>query len=229
MSASKVTEHVDAEGAAKRRLPASLRRAQILEVARDLFSREGIDETSMRNIAGRAGVSPAVLYRHFSDKDALLFALTEAFFDRLIAAFDAALAPAKHPVDRLAALMRAYISFGIDNRHEYRLTFMTALPRLKRGDEMQAFRARARAGDAVDLDAVPRGIICFGMLEACVAAAVKDRHTAITDAAVLTEAVWASGHGLVSLFITHDSFRFSPRSDLIEASIDVMLNGLLKR
>jgi AcrR family transcriptional regulator len=213
----------------RKRLPATQRRTQLLEVARELFSREGIDETSMRNIAGRAGVSPAVLYRHFADKDALLFALTEAFFDRLIGAFDAALAGATDPIQRLRALMTAYTSFGIDNPHEYRLTFMTALPRLQRGAEMQAFRERNRAGGTVDTGEVPRGIVCFGMLERCVLDAVKAGRTAETDAAALTEAVWASGHGLVSLVITHDSFRFTPREKLISVSIDLMLKGLLKR
>lgn len=213
----------------RRRLPANQRRAQILEVARDLFSREGIDETSMRNIAGRAGVSPAVLYRHFADKDALLFALSEAFFDRLIGAFEAALAGKHDPVDRLRALMRAYIAFGIDYPHEYRLTFMTALPRLQRGAEMQAFRERNRAGAAVAIEDFPRGIVCFGMLERCVLDAVKAGRTAETDAAALTEIVWASGHGLVSLVITHDTFTFTPRDQLIAISIEVMLKGLLRR
>jgi AcrR family transcriptional regulator len=230
MAADK-TLHFEALGdtALRRRLPAPERRAQILEVARELFAREGIDETSMRNIAGRAGVSPAVLYRHFADKDALLFALVEAFFDRLIAAFEAALAGRHDPVERLRALMSAYTHFGMANPHEYRLTFMTALPRLKRGSEMQAFREKHRAGQAVDLDAVPRGVVCFGMLERCVLDAIQGGFTARTDAATLTEVVWASGHGLVSLVITHDDFGFSARNDLASASIDVMLNGLLKR
>jgi AcrR family transcriptional regulator len=213
----------------RKRLPANERRAQILEVARALFSSEGIDQTSMRNIAGRAGVSPAVLYRHFADKDALLFALTEAFFDRMIAAFETALEGKADPIARLRALMLAYTSFGIDNPHAYRLTFMTALPRLQRGAEMQAFRERNRAGAAVDSGAVPRGIVCFGMLERCVLDAVKAGRTAETDAAALTEAVWASGHGLVSLVITHDSFRFTPRAKLIAVSVDLMLQGLLRR
>jgi AcrR family transcriptional regulator len=217
------------ETAGRRRLPALQRRAQILGVARDLFSREGIDETSMRNIAGRAGVSPAVLYRHFADKDALLFALTESFFDRLIAAFDAVLAGRQDPIERLRALMGAYINFGIENPHEYRLTFMTALPRLRRGAEMQSFRERHRAGEAVDLSAVPRGIVCFGMLERCVLDAVQGGFTMAAEPAILTEAVWASGHGLVSLVITHDDFGFSSRETLIATSVEVMLNGLLKR
>jgi AcrR family transcriptional regulator len=217
------------ETVARKRLPASQRRAQILEVARELFAGEGIDETSMRNIASRAGVSPAVLYRHFADKDALLFALTETFFDRLILAFDSALSGKSDPVDRLRALMRAYTGFGIDNPHEYRLTFMTALPRLQRGAEMQAFRELNRAGAALDTHEVPRGILCFGMLERCVLDAVNAGRTAETDATALTEAVWASGHGLVSLVITHDSFRFTPRDKLIAVSIELMLKGLLRR
>jgi AcrR family transcriptional regulator len=200
-----------------------------LLVARDLFAGEGIDETSMRNIAGRAGVSPAVLYRHFADKDALLFALTEAFFDRLIAAFVQALADTADPTERLRALMAAYIAFGIGNPHEYRLTFMTALPRLKRGHEMQSYREKNRAGALPDMAAAPRGVVCFGMLERCVLDLVQSGRTCETDAAALTEVVWASGHGLVSLVITHDDFGFSTTPNLIETSIRVMLHGLLRR
>jgi AcrR family transcriptional regulator len=223
------SDNHDPAAGTRRRLPATQRRAQILDVAGVLFAAEGIDQTSMRNIAGRAGVSPAVLYRHFADKDALLFALTEAFFDRMIAAFETALSGKSDPVDRLRAMMRTYTGFGIDNPHAYRLTFMTALPRLQRGAEMQAFRELNRAGAAFDTGEVPRGIVCFGMLERCVVDAVKAGRTAETDATALTEAVWASGHGLVSLVITHDSFRFTPRDKLFDVSIELMLKGLLRR
>ncbi|MEV6160316.1 helix-turn-helix domain-containing protein [Streptomyces sp. NPDC052052] len=66
-------------------VPRSLRsdaqdnRARILEAARALFSADGLD-VPMREIARRAGVGPATLYRRFPTKQALV---AEAFADQL--------------------------------------------------------------------------------------------------------------------------------------------------
>lgn len=54
-----------------RRLPAHERRASILEVASELFAERGLHGVSVDEIAQGVGVSPAVLYRHFSSKESL--------------------------------------------------------------------------------------------------------------------------------------------------------------
>jgi len=67
------------------RLPHTLRsdaldnRERILDAARALFSADGLD-VPMREVARRAGVGPATLYRHFPTKQMLV---TEAFADQL--------------------------------------------------------------------------------------------------------------------------------------------------
>lgn len=54
-----------------RRLKAAERKASILAVAKVLFADKGYHGVSVDEIASRLGVSPAVLYRHFSSKEAL--------------------------------------------------------------------------------------------------------------------------------------------------------------
>jgi AcrR family transcriptional regulator len=54
-------------------------RERILDAARALFSADGLD-VPMREIARRAGVGPATLYRHFPTKQMLV---TDAFADQL--------------------------------------------------------------------------------------------------------------------------------------------------
>jgi len=67
------------------RLPHTLRsdaldnRARILDAARALFSVDGLD-VPMREVARRAGVAPATLYRHFPTKRMLV---ADAFADQL--------------------------------------------------------------------------------------------------------------------------------------------------
>ncbi|MGH9080899.1 MAG: TetR/AcrR family transcriptional regulator [Acidimicrobiales bacterium] len=50
-------------------------RARILEVALDLFIDQGYDKTSLREIAGRLGLTKAALYYHFHSKQDILLAL----------------------------------------------------------------------------------------------------------------------------------------------------------
>jgi AcrR family transcriptional regulator len=69
------------------RLPHSLRsdardnRERILAVTRTMFAAEGLD-VAMREIARRAEVGPATLYRHFPTKEALV---TEVFTEQMAA------------------------------------------------------------------------------------------------------------------------------------------------
>lgn len=53
----------------KRDRPAT--RARLLEVARLRFARDGYDATSVRDIAGDAGVDPTLIFRYFGSKQAL--------------------------------------------------------------------------------------------------------------------------------------------------------------
>lgn len=193
-----------------------------------MFAKDGIDATSMRRIAAKAGVTAALLYKHFADKDALLFAIGEAFFTKLAAYIDQEVKDERDPVARLKSLMRAYVTCGIENPREYHLTFMTALPRLRRGGEMKSFRERARRGDAIPQTEITLGMRCFGRLEGAVGDVVRAKLTRSKDVAALAEAVWAGGHGLVSLLITHDDFGWTEPKRLIETTNDLLLNGLLK-
>jgi AcrR family transcriptional regulator len=54
-------------------------RRRAMEIALDLFSRNGYDATSMREIAEAAGVTKATLYYHFENKAAILISLLENY------------------------------------------------------------------------------------------------------------------------------------------------------
>src|SRR6185312_2905940 len=49
-------------------------RRAVLDAARELFAELGFERTTMRAVAARAGVDPALIYHYFGDKDGLLFA-----------------------------------------------------------------------------------------------------------------------------------------------------------
>lgn len=57
------------------RVPGKTRRKQILMAATQLFSRQGFDGTSTREIARLAGVNEAIIFRHFTSKEELYWAV----------------------------------------------------------------------------------------------------------------------------------------------------------
>jgi AcrR family transcriptional regulator len=69
----------DASGAATARIStdqaAASTRERILDVALDLFTDQGFDGTSMREIAERLGISKPAIYYHFTSKEEILTAL----------------------------------------------------------------------------------------------------------------------------------------------------------
>ena len=56
-------------------MPADLRREQILRTAVTLFSQRGFKGTTTKEIAKAAGVSEAIIFRHFATKDELYGAI----------------------------------------------------------------------------------------------------------------------------------------------------------
>jgi AcrR family transcriptional regulator len=82
-------DYQTAEGGPERRQRSDARenRQQILAAAKRLFAAQGIESTSMQEIARMAGVGQGTLYRHFADKGDLCHALVkedlEAFRERV--------------------------------------------------------------------------------------------------------------------------------------------------
>lgn len=68
------------------RLSAGRRREQLIEVAIDLFSRKGFNGTTTREIAAAAGVTEAIIFRHFETKEQLYTAIIDQKVSSPIAA-----------------------------------------------------------------------------------------------------------------------------------------------
>lgn len=72
-----------AERPATPRLPATERRAGIVDAATRRFADRGFGGTTTAAIAAESGVNEALLFRHFGSKQALYLACVDAAWDRL--------------------------------------------------------------------------------------------------------------------------------------------------
>ena len=93
--------------ARKPRADAQRNRERILEVAKEIFTRNGA-AASLDDIARQAGIGPGTLYRHFPTRDALIEAVYRSEVEKLAAA-EQRFAAKMPPLEALRAWMLLFI------------------------------------------------------------------------------------------------------------------------
>jgi AcrR family transcriptional regulator len=108
-------------------------RRAVLDAARELFAELGFERATMRAVAARAGVDPALIYHYFGDKDGLLFAALQPPVDEatVFAGLADAARTGEELVRRLISLweerpeirdqMAAILRTGLSHDHASRL------------------------------------------------------------------------------------------------------------
>jgi AcrR family transcriptional regulator len=94
----------------------------------EILSEKGIEGLSLRNVAKRVGVSHTASYNHFSDKQALLAAISTAGHEQLYQTLLNAFKKSRHSsADIILEIAWAYLQFALDDSGRFKLMFSGAL------------------------------------------------------------------------------------------------------
>jgi AcrR family transcriptional regulator len=95
-------------------------RGRLGQAAMELYAERGYEQTTVAEIAERAGLTARTFFRHFADKREVVFAGSEALAERLVAALDGAPA-ASAPLGAVAAALDVVAELiGDDHDHSRR-------------------------------------------------------------------------------------------------------------
>ena len=94
---------------------------RLFEAAADAFADKGFHATSTRDIASRAGLSPAGVYVHFASKEDLLFQLSRVGHEGARDALAAAAAEADSPTDALQEVISAFARWHAEQHQVARI------------------------------------------------------------------------------------------------------------
>ncbi|MFF6886870.1 TetR/AcrR family transcriptional regulator [Streptomyces sp. NPDC012421] len=89
---------------------------RLLVAAVEAFAERGYHATTTRDIAGRAGMSPAALYIHYKTKEELLHRISRIGHDRALEILRAAELRDGAPSDRLSDAVRSFVRWHAE-RH----------------------------------------------------------------------------------------------------------------
>jgi AcrR family transcriptional regulator len=125
-------------------------RGRLEQAALTLFAERGFENTTVAQIAERAGLTERTFFRHFADKREVLFAGGSALEDLLVATVAAAPASLP-PIDAVAAGLDA-IGALLQDRHQYarrRAAVIAANPELRERELMKLSSMAAALADAL--------------------------------------------------------------------------------
>src|ERR1700746_1009379 len=91
-------------------------RARILAAALELFRGQGLEATTVREIALGAGVATGAAYYYFDSKDAIVLAFYDQCQQEMAPLLEAALSGSKDLKERLRALLEVKLRYFEPNR-----------------------------------------------------------------------------------------------------------------
>ncbi|MBL8156148.1 MAG: TetR/AcrR family transcriptional regulator [Anaerolineae bacterium] len=185
-------------------------RQLILDAAGELFAQGGYEAFSLRQVAEQIGYSPGAIYRYYDDKDDLLFNVADEGFKRFSAMQAAAAQSGDNAGERLRAMAKAYIDFGLQYPNYYRLMFMERPDLLFKSREAQAME----------------WLNSLGAYQAIFTAAIQGGVLREGSPVAMSDAWWAMLHGIVALGISMN-FLLDPEriNTMMEAGLDMFFHG----
>jgi AcrR family transcriptional regulator len=149
--------------------PRSGTRQRIQEVARDLFLQQGVQRTSLQDIADKLGITKPALYYHFASREELVRSILVPLIDegeRFVSDQES-----RDEIDA-RALLEGYFDFHYRHRQDIVLVLaeLTMLADLGLIDKVLAWRDRLGKlvfGPTPTLAQSTRAVVAFGGLQDC--------------------------------------------------------------
>jgi AcrR family transcriptional regulator len=184
-------------------------RAEILRAAAALFMANR--EFSLRQVAEQIGYSATSIYLYFANKEELLFAICDQGFEVFDVMQREAYESSDHPLERLIAMGRSYIEFGLSHPAHYRVMFQ----------ENEFYLLSAKKGEEA-----PR-MVSLLLLQQAVQEAIISGKIKSTNPQSTADALWAAVHGVVAFGNQNPLFDETRTKALTEAMLVLIRKGIL--
>ncbi|GAA4639576.1 TetR/AcrR family transcriptional regulator [Actinoallomurus vinaceus] len=191
----------------------------LLRAAEEIFSKRGVEEVTVEEIARKAGVAVGSIYNHFGSKSGLHAAVIEQALDVDRDYMDRAYKRERTPTEQLYAAADEYLEFYLAHPEYFRMLAFPGEP----GQYAAGREVAERLARSVDeqnrrmVEALRRG------MDAGVIRAI--------DPAEAATVLWAAWNGVISLGWRPDSLRRTEPElrKLLHTATGIIANGLLAR
>ncbi len=180
---------------------------KILNAARELFSTEGFNNVSMRNIALKIEYSPTTIYNYFANKSEILQHLIQDHYINILEKGEELQADSAQPVEsRIKAYLNMYVNEHLSNPEHLRLL----------------------AGQYTDFNPGPvenlKGFRGYQLMKQFVRMGVEEGLFKDQDFDSAAQFLWSTVFGLSSLLVLRPSFPW--QENIVESTLNYAVNSL---
>ncbi|OYU69255.1 MAG: hypothetical protein CFE28_04100 [Alphaproteobacteria bacterium PA2] len=185
-------------------------RRQIQKAAASFYAEHGAAAVSARAVAQRAGVSVGKIYAHFGSLQGLMQSLWMEPIEAINVKLWEMAAEITDPVQRLRALLNAYVEIAVTRPQLFRGAFLFVRPETM------------PRPDREPLDGAPFASLLISTIGEGQALGVLKEG----DPRKLAQIVWAGVHGCLALPVNLDRLDFIEPEGLAAQMIDILLRDL---
>jgi AcrR family transcriptional regulator len=190
--------------------PSRLSRDKIVAAARSSVVENGRGALSLRPLAARLGVTAPALYAHFASKEALLTAVAEDEFERLLAQIERVADDAPDPLERVKAQAHAYVTYALANPALFEIIF-----------EFRPPWSSVPTGEELPLASKAFEISSVAVVDAIAAGQLRE-----TDPLMASLTIWAAVHGVATVLAAGPGLGDEYETALVRSVIDNIVSGL---
>ena len=185
-------------------------RRSIQQAAVELYRAEGLGGVSARAVAKKAGVSVGTIYSYFGDLKGLGQSLWEPQIARLEDELRKVASQHEAPLERIEALLRAYLAFGIEQAELYRNALMFVRPSSADPPEKRP----------VSEFAFP------SLLKAAIEQGQAADKVVAEDPEVLVQILWSGVHGALALPVNMDRLDLAPAGAQVDVTVQCLMRSI---
>lgn len=189
-------------------------RNTILNAARNVVEREGIQGLSIRKITKEMDYSPGIVYHYFKDKNEIIEILLSEGYNRILSSVGSLITKEIEPEKELEEALSRYIKAALEFPEEYKAFMLNDEPKiLKRTVILQKGMSKKSETMKMLCDNIERGIM-------------QNRYKKC-DAELMAQIIWTSTFGLTIKLIMEKNIPQNQIDRLIKQHFDMLFNGIL--
>ncbi|WMJ79318.1 TetR/AcrR family transcriptional regulator [Clostridium sp. MB40-C1] len=186
----------------------------IVDTARNIISKEGIEGLSIRKITSKIEYSPAIIYHYFKDKNEIVESVMMEGYKKILNSIKQAKINYDEPEKEIKEVFTNYIKAALEYPEEYKAFMLNDNPSiLNRIGILEKGISQKRQSLQLLCNNIQRG--------------VKQGRYIPCDAELTAQIIWTSTFGLIIRLIIENNTPKEQVDNLIERHFTLLFDGLI--
>jgi len=186
----------------------------ILNAAKLIIEKYGLEGLSIRKITNEMDYSPAIVYHYFKDKDEIVATLVEEGYRRIIDILSKGKIESSNPIEEIKVTFLRYIHASLDNPNEYKAFILS---------ENEAILSKT----SILRKGISKESPTMGALTKSIQRGIEEGLIKNCNAELTAQIIWTSTFGLIMKLILEKNIEQEQKHRLIEEHFKLIFNGIV--